>query len=306
MRKGCILLVSLLLFACEAEKKELTTENERTSYSLGFTIGEEVAKGLEKTQIALDADAYGKGVREAAAGGGTVYTREEIEQTLLAFRQEKDVQDSGKLNYSLGYAVGRDIVKGLRQNAGIEVDPDAFSMGVKDRVTKTDGRMNEEEIKAAMASLKQRMIDRQQEQMKAQGPRPSIGELAMKNKEEGRRYLAENRTKTGVVELPSGLQYRITREGSGKSPSATDKVTVHYRGALLDGNEFDSSFKRGQPATFPLNRVIRGWTEGLQLMKEGAKYTFYIPSDLAYGDRPNPRIPPGSTLIFEVELLKVN
>ena len=306
MRRGCILLLSLLLFACEAEKKELATEDERTSYSLGYTIGEEVAKGLEKTQIALDADAYGKGVREAAAGGGTLYTRDEIEQALLAFRQEKDVQDRQKLNYSLGYAVGRDIVNGLRQNSGIEVDPDAFSLGVKDRVTKTGGRMNEEEIEAAMTSLKQKIVDRQQEQMKARRTRPNIGELAMKNKEEGRQFLAENRTKTGVVELPSGLQYKITREGAGKSPSSTDNVTVHYRGTLLDGKEFDSSFKRGQPATFPLNRVIRGWTEGLQLMKEGAKFTFYIPSDLAYGDRGNPAIPPGSTLIFEVELLKVN
>ena len=306
MRKGCVFVVSLLLFACEAEKKELATENERTSYSLGFTIGEEVGKGLDKMQIALDADAYGKGVREAAAGGGTVYTREEIEQTLLAFRQEKDVPDRQKLNYSLGYAVGRDIVNGLRQNSGIEVDPDAFSLGVKDRVTETGGRMNEEEIKASIAALKQKMIDRQQEQMKARGARPNIGEMAMKNKAEGRRFLEENRTMEGVVELPSGLQYKITREGSGKSPSATDKVTVHYRGTLLDGNEFDSSIKRGQPATFPLNRVIRGWTEGLQLMKEGAKHVLYIPSDLAYGDRGNPSIPPGATLIFEVELLKVN
>ncbi len=306
MRKGWILLVSLLLIACEADKKELATENERTSYSLGFTIGQEVAKGLQKTQISLDADAYGKGVREAAAGGGTLYTREEMEQTLLAFRQEKDIPDTQKLNYSLGYAVGRDIVNGLRQNTGIEVDPDAFSLGVKDRVLKTESRMTKEEIEATMAALREKMIEKQRAQMKARSPRPNTGEMAMKNKEEGRQFLAENKTKDGVVELPSGLQYKMTREGTGKSPSATDQVTVHYRGTLLDGAEFDSSIKRGKPATFPLNGVIRGWTEGLQLMKEGAKYVFYIPSHLAYGDRSIPRIPPGSTLIFEVELLKVN
>ena len=306
MRIGWTLIVSLLFFACEAEKKELATENERSSYSLGFTIGEEVAKGLEKTQIALDADAYGKGVREAAAGGGTLYTRDEIEQTLVAFRQEKDVPDKQKLNYALGYAVGRDIVNGLRQNAGIEVDPDAFSLGIQDRVLKTEARMTKEEIDAAMASLKQKTIEKQQARMKARGARPNIGELAMKNKEEGRQFLANNLTNEGVVEQPSGLQYKMTREGSGKSPSATDKVTVHYRGTLLDGNEFDSSIKRGKPLTFPLNGVIRGWTEGLQLMKEGAKCVFYIPSHLAYGDRGNSSIPPGATLIFEVELLKVN
>ena len=166
--------------------------------------------------------------------------------------------------------------------------------------------MTSEEIEATMASLRERMIEKQRAQMKARGARPNIGEMAMKNKAEGRQFLAENKTKDGVVELPSGLQYKMTREGTGKSPSATDKVTVHYRGTLLDGTEFDSSIKRGKPATFPLNRVIRGWTEGLQLMKEGAKHTLYIPSDLAYGDRGNPSIPPGSTLIFEVELLKVN
>ena len=110
----------------------------------------------------------------------------------------------------------------------------------------------------------------------------------------------------GVVELASGLQYKVIRAGSGNSPSATDKVTVHYRGTLLDGSEFDSSYKRNEPATFPLNGVIKGWTEGLQLMKTGGKWEFYIPADLAYGDRDNVNIPAGSTLIFEVELLSIN
>ena len=306
MRIGWTLLVSLLLIACEAEKKELATENERSSYSLGFTFGEEVAKALEKVQIDLDADAYRKGVREAAAGGGTLYTRDEIEQALLAFRQEKDVPDKQKLNYALGYTVGRDILSGLRQNTVLEVDPDAFSLGIQDRVLKRDPRMTKEEIDAVMTSLKQRIFERQQARMKARASRPNPGQMAEKNKEEGRRFLTDNLTKEGVVEQPSGLQYKMTSEGSGKSPSATDTVTVHYRGTLLDGNEFDSSIKRGEPATFPLNRVIRGWTEGLQLMKEGSKCLLFIPSRLAYGDRGNPSIPPGATLIFEVELLKVN
>ncbi len=306
MRTGWILLVSLLFIACEADKNELATENERSSYSLGFTIGKDVVRGLEKLSLVLNADSYCKGVMEAAAGGGTLYTREEIEQTLQAFQKEKAVSDNDKLNYSLGYAMARDVVEGLRRNGGLDVDPNAFSLGVRDCIMKTESRMTSEEIEAAMASLKQKTIERQRAQMKARGPRPNIGEMAMKNKEEGRLFLVENKSKDGVTELPSGLQYKMTREGTGKSPSATDKVTVHYRGTLLDGAEFDSSIKRGKPATFPLKGVIRGWTEGLQLMKEGAKYVFYIPSQLAYGDRSIPRIPPGSTLIFEVELLKVN
>lgn len=122
----------------------------------------------------------------------------------------------------------------------------------------------------------------------------------------GEKFLAENKKKENVKETASGLQYIVDKEGTGAQPSATDEVTVHYTGKLLDGTVFDSSVNRGEPATFPLNRVIPGWTEGVQLMKEGAKYTFFIPSDLAYGPQGIPNaIPPHSTLIFDVELIKV-
>lgn len=125
-------------------------------------------------------------------------------------------------------------------------------------------------------------------------------------KGEGEKFLAENAKKAGVVTTPSGLQYEVIKEGTGATPTAEDVVTVHYHGTLTDGTVFDSSVERGEPATFPLNQVIAGWTEGLQLMKEGAKYRFYIPSNLAYGDRAmGDVIKPGSTLIFDVELLKV-
>ena len=125
-------------------------------------------------------------------------------------------------------------------------------------------------------------------------------------KEAGEKFLAENGKKEGVHTTASGLQYVVEKEGTGKQPTATDNVTVHYTGRLLDGKVFDSSVSRGEPATFPLNRVIPGWTEGLQLMKEGAKYVFFIPSELAYGEHGAGRdIPPHSTLIFEVELIKV-
>jgi FKBP-type peptidyl-prolyl cis-trans isomerase FklB len=135
----------------------------------------------------------------------------------------------------------------------------------------------------------------------------SSAAVAEKNKKEGEDFLAVNKKKEGVIALPSGLQYRVLKEGKGKSPKATDNVTVHYRGTLIDGTEFDSSYKRGQPATFPLNRVIRGWTEALQLMKEGAKWELVIPSNLAYGERgAGAIIGSNALLIFEVELLAVN
>lgn len=131
--------------------------------------------------------------------------------------------------------------------------------------------------------------------------------MAQDNKAAGEAYLAGNKTKEGVKVTASGLQYQVLQEGSGKQPKATDTVVVHYRGTLIDGTEFDSSYKRGQPIDFPLNAVIRGWTEGVQLMKEGAKYRFVIPSELGYGTRGTPGGPigPNSTLIFEVELIKV-
>lgn len=126
------------------------------------------------------------------------------------------------------------------------------------------------------------------------------------NKEAGEAFLAENAKKAGIKTTASGLQYEVLNEGSGNTPKASDNVTVHYKGTTISGVEFDSSYGRGEPATFPLNRVIAGWTEGLQLMKEGAKYRFYIPSDLAYGERGAGRaIGPNATLIFDVELLKV-
>jgi FKBP-type peptidyl-prolyl cis-trans isomerase FkpA len=124
--------------------------------------------------------------------------------------------------------------------------------------------------------------------------------------EKGQKFLAKNRNEDGVKTTASGLQYKVLKEGSGKHPSASDTVVCHYRGTLLDGTEFDSSYKRGEPAEFPLNRVIPGWTEGVQLMKEGSKYRFFIPSDLAYGENgAGGLIGPNETLIFEVELIKI-
>jgi len=158
--------------------------------------------------------------------------------------------------------------------------------------------MTDEEMRNTLVSLKQRTSSDEQEA----GQQPAQDNLA-----KGEAFLAENATREGVTTLPSGLQYKVIEAGSGPSPKRTDQVTVHYRGTLIDGTEFDSSYSRNKPATFRLDRVIPGWTEGLQLMQQGAKWQLYIPAGLAYGESGSgARIPPNSALVFDVELIKVN
>jgi FKBP-type peptidyl-prolyl cis-trans isomerase FklB len=200
--------------------------------------------------------------------------------------QLKDLKD--KVSYSFGLNVGYNL---KRQN--IELDQDVFFAGMKDALSGRKPLLSEEEVRQTMMTFQQDMQNKQQENAK-------------KNTAESEKFLAGNKTKEAVKTTASGLQYKVLKEGTGAQPKATDQVVVNYRGTLMDGTEFDSSFKRGQPATFPVAAVIKGWTEGLQLMKAGSKYQFFIPPSLAYGDHPpSPPIQPGSALIFEVELLEV-
>ena len=198
-----------------------------------------------------------------------------------------------KLSYAWGLAMGSQL-KGM----GVA------DLNVEDYASAVKAVMNGEKPELAPEEA-QKLIN--EYLTKLQEKATAIAEEQGKiNLEEGKKFLEENGKKEGVHTTASGLQYVIDRDGDGKSPSATDNVTVHYTGRLLNGKVFDSSVARGEPATFPLNRVIPGWTEGLQLMKEGAKFTFFIPSDLAYGPHgAGADIPPHSTLIFEVELIKV-
>ena len=201
--------------------------------------------------------------------------------------------DDEKTSYSIGYQIGSDF-----QRQGLGLDAEALIAGLRDAVAGNDARLTEEERRATVAALQGRM------QAAAQASRDAE---AQKNLDAAAAFLAENGAKEGVTTLPSGLQYKVLTEGSGPKPGATDTVTVHYRGRLIDGTEFDSSYSRDEPATFPLDRVIPGWTEGLQLMGEGAKWELYVPPDLGYGERgAGSRIPPHSALIFEVELIDAN
>jgi FKBP-type peptidyl-prolyl cis-trans isomerase FklB len=196
----------------------------------------------------------------------------------------------------VSYGIGMNIGKNLKKDA-IDVDADMLVKGLRDSLSGEKTLMSDEEYRATLTAFQKEMMEKQAEASKA---------LAEKNKKEGEAFLADNGKKEGVLTLPSGLQYKVIKSGTGKTPKLTDTVETHYRGTLIDGTEFDSSVKRGQTATFPVNGVIPGWTEALQKMKEGDKWQLFVPANLAYGERGAGRdIGPNATLIFEVELIAV-
>lgn len=198
-----------------------------------------------------------------------------------------------KLSYALGLGIGRQ----LAQMGATGLDIDDFATAIKDVLAGRETKVADSEAQ----TIVQEFFRKKEEKANA-----AMAEKGKKAKAEGEQYLAENAAKEGVVTLPSGLQYKVLKEGNGQKPKATDKVKCHYEGFLIDGTVFDSSVQRGEPAVFPLNQVIAGWTEGLQLMQEGAKYRFFIPYQLGYGERgAGASIPPFATLVFDVELIAV-
>jgi FKBP-type peptidyl-prolyl cis-trans isomerase FklB len=200
--------------------------------------------------------------------------------------------DKDKFSYALGMNLG----SGLHKQS-VEVDPAIFLRGLKDGLAAGKTLMTDQEAQATLTQVQNDLRKKAQEKMQ---------QLAVSNKQAGDAFLNTNKSQDGVVALPSGLEYKILKEGTGPKPAATDSVVCNYRGTLLDGTEFDSSYKRGQPLTIQVNGVIKGWTEALQLMPVGSKWQLFIPSDLAYGERgAGQQIGPNSTLIFEVELLSI-
>ncbi|MCU7837680.1 MAG: FKBP-type peptidyl-prolyl cis-trans isomerase [gamma proteobacterium symbiont of Taylorina sp.] len=201
------------------------------------------------------------------------------------------------LQQKASYALGIDIANSFKKQ-GIDLDTENVINGIKDGLNGNKTALTKAEMTQALNDFKKQLIDQQQKiQNKQSAENIKIGEV----------FLAENKTKDGVVTLKSGLQYKVIKSGNGDSPKLTDKVTTHYRGTLVNGKEFDSSYSRNKPTSFPVNGVIPGWTEALQLMHVGDKWQLFIPSNLAYGKRSvGDKIKANSTLIFEIELLKIN
>lgn len=222
----------------------------------------------------------------------------------LAFAaDEKDKKEAGasaelkdtrqKASYGIGLSIGKSF-----KGQSADLDPDLVARGIKDGLSGGKALLSDTQIEEAVQDFRKDLVSKQAEAAKGLGD---------KNKKEGEKFLAENKKKEGVVTTKSGLQYKVLKKGTGKTPKKSDKVTTHYEGTLIDGTVFDSSIKRGEPASFRVEGVIAGWTEALQLMKVGDKWQLFIPADLAYGENPRPGGPigPNAALIFEIELLDI-
>lgn len=201
----------------------------------------------------------------------------------------KDEKD--KISYGYGMEIGKNL-----KRQGIEINPDLLAQGLKATLTGDKTLLTEEEVRATMMAFQQKMQGMRAEKQKKEGE---------ENKGKGEAFLAENKKKEGVQATASGLQYKIITKGTGPMPKSDDTVKTHYRGTLIDGTEFDSSYKRGEPATFGVTQVIKGWTEALLMMPVGSKWQLFIPSDLAYGPGGRPGIPPNAALLFDIELIAI-
>lgn len=201
----------------------------------------------------------------------------------------KDEKD--KISYGYGMEIGKNL-----KRQGIEINPDLLAQGLKATLNGDKTLLTEEEVRATMMAFQQKMQSQRAEKQKKEGE---------ENKGKGEAFLAENKKKEGVQTTASGLQYKVITKGTGPMPKSEDTVKTHYRGTLIDGTEFDSSYKRGEPATFGVTQVIKGWTEALLMMPVGSKWQLFIPSDLAYGPGGRPGIPPNAALLFDIELISI-
>ncbi|HLQ26082.1 MAG TPA: FKBP-type peptidyl-prolyl cis-trans isomerase [Acidiferrobacterales bacterium] len=218
---------------------------------------------------------------------GCLFAMQVVADDKLTLKTEKE-----KLSYSLGANLGQNV-----KNNNLDIDAEIFARAIKDALTGNKPLLSDEEMKTALQEFQQKMRQKQVAMLQ---------ETAAKNKKEGEAFLAANKKKKDVVVLPSGLQYKVIKAGAGKKPTINDTVIAHYTGALINGKEFDSSIRRGEPATFPLGGVIKGWQEVLPLMQTGAKWQVFIPADLAYGETgAGQAIGPNETLVFEIELISI-
>jgi FKBP-type peptidyl-prolyl cis-trans isomerase FklB len=262
-----------------------------TAFVIPSLVSGTILLGFAQAQTSSSGQTTQPSTQSSTQSGGSTTAKKPATAAKSAAAPFTLKTQKDKESYAVGMSMGQNLLK-----QQVPVDPAIVLRGLKDALA-NKAIMKDEDMRSALQELRNGL----QKQMQAKSAVESAG-----NKKEGDAFLAANKSKEGVVALPDGLQYKILTAGSGPKPSANDTVTVNYRGTLINGKEFDSSYKRGQPASFPVGGVIKGWTEALQLMPVGSKWQLFIPSDLAYGDRgAGADIAPGSTLIFEVELISI-
>lgn len=307
MRGAAVLcLVAACMLAAPARGQVESLENERAQVS--YMVGMDVGQSIEPVGPDLDFAALERGIRNAFEGGEPLLSEQEVAQTAQALMQRVAIRNGQTPpgmppgaqppdvdRAKVGLMVGGDIGRSL-QPIQHELDLAVLVQGLRTRVEGGELLLDE----ARADALRQSFSARVQKEMEAKA-----AQAGERNRAEGEAFLAKNREETGVQATPSGLQYRVVRQGSGRRPVPSDRVRVHYHGTLLDGTVFDSSYERGRPAEFSLGQVIPGWTEGVALMPIGSKYRFWIPGNLAYGAQGTQGIPPNSTLVFDVELLDI-
>lgn len=290
-----------MLYSCE-NGANVSGKMSSKADSISYAIGADVFKGISKAGFDLQPAELLKGCKDGKAGN-SAYADEVITRLIGSFQMQMQQKSMGQLDESklvdidsVSYAVGLDLHKSLSE-FDINLNPDFLFLGAKEATGEGEPSISEDAQKGLITAFQQEMQAKQGEVRAKQG---------VENKIAGEKFMAENKAKDGIKTLASGLQYKVVSSGSGRSPKAESTVKVHYEGRLLDGSVFDSSIARGEPAEFPVNGVIKGWTEALQLMKPGDKWQLFIPSDLAYG--PNgagANIGPNAALIFDVELIEI-
>jgi FKBP-type peptidyl-prolyl cis-trans isomerase len=284
-----------------AEKRNQWDNKSMTKLSIVVTVF--LAIGLASADAALAQQSSPPGSQQAPAAtapakpaGAQSSTAPKTGPATGAKRPATAAAPLQTAKQKASYAIGQNIAKGLQKDE-VDVDSASLARGIRDALAGNKSLLTDEEAKAALTALATEVRAKQQIKLE---------QISSANKKQGEAFLAANKAKDGVVTLPSGLQYKIEKEGNGPKPAPGDKVTCNYSGTLIDGKEFDSSYKRGQPVTFSVGEIIKGWNEALQLMAVGSKWQLFVPADLAYGDRgAGQDIGPNSTLIFEVELLSI-
>jgi len=307
-----VLFSTVLLFsACESENSA-SQETKDFSYAYGAAIGKQLNSIPFKAPLTEEEkkfDSFIKGFKKGLEGDSAMImsAMENIQQRGMSPEPSASPEEAQKVAHDIGVS----ILGGLSMN--LDIDPSSFHYpsireGYETRLAGEELKFSTAEMDTLMKNFFEPLQKEYQTKMQAKQQAQQQQQQANAGKyiEEGRQFLAENAQKEGIVTTESGLQYEVIAEGDGMKPTINDNVKVNYHGTLIDGTVFDSSIERGQPASFPVNGVIKGWQEGIPLMSTGAKYKFYIPHNLAYGmQSPSPKIPPGATLIFDVELLEV-